>query len=149
MIIVKSELNDEVLKRLAELSKQWEGENSCFGYCANEREDIEGRELFLVYNDNEIIGYLFGICTELEETVTPLQKGTTCFEIEEIYVKKEHRSKGVGKALFEYAENYYKGSVDCITLSTATKNYKSILHFYIEVVGMTFWSAKLFKELQG
>ena len=51
------------------------------------------------------------------------------------------------KALFEYTENYHKQNVDYITLSTATKNNKSILYFYIEKMDMSFWSAKLFKKI--
>lgn len=97
--------------------------------------------------DNEIIDCLFGKFSVLKETITPIEKGTKCFEINEIYVKEKYRSLGIGKALFEYIENYYKQNVDYITLSTATKNYKSILHFYIEKMDMNFWSAKLFKKI--
>jgi len=32
-------------------------------------------------------------------------------------------------------------------LSTATKDYKRILHFYIDEMGMDFWTARLFKKL--
>ena len=145
--IEKAELNNSVLNRLIQLSQEWETENSCFGYCANSKEDIEGKDVFTACCKDEIIGYLFGSCKELEERITPLEKGIKCFELDEIYVEKEFRSKGVGKALFEYAEEYFRGTADCIILSTAAKNCKSILHFYIENAGMTFLSAKLFKRL--
>ena len=32
-------------------------------------------------------------------------------------------------------------------LGTATKNWKAILHFYLDEIGMDFWSARLFKKL--
>jgi hypothetical protein len=33
-------------------------------------------------------------------------------------------------------------------LSTATKNARAILHFYLDELGMEFWSARLFKSLE-
>jgi hypothetical protein len=32
-------------------------------------------------------------------------------------------------------------------LSTATKNWKAIFHFYLDELGMKFWSARLFKKV--
>lgn len=145
--IEKSELSESNLNAVIELSKKWEEENLTFGYCANDENDIKGSDLFLAYLNDDVIGYLFGKCIVLDEMITPLKKNSKCFEIEEIYVKKEYRSQNIGKALFEYAESYYKQTVDYITLSTATKNYKSVLHFYIDKMDMTFWSAKLFKKV--
>ncbi len=145
--IKKCELNESINK-ITKLSKEWESENLTFGYCSNDKEDIIGNDLFIACLGDEIIGYLFGKCVVLDETITPIVKGDRCFVIEEIFVKKEYRCQGVGKAIFEYAENYYKKTIDYITLSTATKNYKSILHFYIDELDMSFWSAKLFKKIQ-
>ena len=145
--INKSELNNNNIETVIKLSQEWENESLTYGYCANDKNDLIGIDLFLAYSDNEVIGYLFGKCSVLEEAITPLEEGAKCFEIDEIYVKEQYRSQGIGQALFEYVENYYKQDIDYITLSTATKNYKSILHFYIEKMDMTFWSAKLFKKI--
>ena len=139
--------NDNIIKAIIELSQKWENEALTYGYCANDKNDLIGNDLFIASLNNEIIGYLFGKSIVLEEAITPIGEGAKCFAIDEIYVKKEYRSQGVGKALFECVENYYKEKADYITLSTATKNYKSILHFYIEKLDMTFWSAKLFKKI--
>jgi len=35
-----------------------------------------------------------------------------------------------------------------LTLTTSTKNYRSILKLYVEELGMTFHSAFLFKNLE-
>ena len=59
----------------------------------------------------------------------------------------EHRNRGVGSALMAAVEAAVQPEVGWIMLSTATKNYKSILHFYIDNAGMRFWSARLFKRL--
>ena len=145
--IKKCELDDRNIKAVIALSKEWESEDLTYGYCANNKNDLIGNDLFLAYLNNEIVGYLFGKCSVLNEAITPIDKGSKCFEINEIYVKEKYRSQGIGKALFEYTENYHKQNVDYITLSTATKNYKSILNFYIEKMDMSFWSAKLFKKI--
>lgn len=144
--IKKCELDDRNIKAVIALSKEWESEDLTYGYCANDKNDLIGNDLFLAYSDAQIIGYLFGKCSVLNEAITPIDKGSKCFDINEIYVKEKYRSQGIGKALFEYTENYHKQNVDYITLSTATKNYKSILYFYIEKMDMSFWSAKLFKK---
>lgn len=146
--IKKCEWNDNSIDAVIELSRKWESEDATFGYCANDQNDLIGNVLFAAYLGDEMIGYLFGKCIVLPEAITPIEKGKKCFEIGEIYVTEKYRSKGIGQALFEFAESYYKQKVQYITLSTATKNYKSILHFYIEKMGMTFWSAKLFKVIK-
>ncbi len=145
--IRKCELSDSNIRTVIRFSQNWANEDLSFGYCANDKSDIAGSDLFLAYEGDKTIGYLFGRCRVLNKGIAPLEDGAKCFEIEEIYVKKENRSQGVGKILFEYAESFYKNTVDYITLSTATKNYKSILHFYIEKMDMSFWSAKLFKKI--
>ena len=145
--IKKCELDDRNIKAVIALSKEWESEDLTYGYCANDKNDLIGNDLFLAYSDAQIIGYLFGKCSVLNEAITPIDKGSKCFDINAIYVKEKYRSQGIGKALFEYTENYHKQNVDYITLSTATKNYKSILYFYIEKMDMSFWSAKLFKKI--
>lgn len=50
--------------------------------------------------------------------------------------------------LFDYIENVLKDEkITHIVLSTATKDYESIFNFYIKRKGMTFWNARLFKEI--
>ena len=77
-----------------------------------------------------------------------MPEGSRCFEVEELYVRPSRRSKGIGAALFRCAEKAVKGEADYITLSTATKNWRAILHFYLDELEMSFWSARLFKKLR-
>ena len=70
------------------------------------------------------------------------------FEIEELYVHPSYRSRGIGKQLMESLEKELKKKgLEMMMLSTATKNWKAIMHFYIDEVGMNFWSARLYKYL--
>jgi len=146
--IYEAKLNDELLEKLISMSAEWEEENSTYGYRKNDRSDIEGNRIFLAERDGEILGYLFGHEEKSERASSIMTDGTPYFEIEELYVVPSHRSEGVGRALYQNAEQTVKAaSIEFIMLSTATKNYKSILHFYIDELGMDFWSARLFKKL--
>ncbi|MBR3503628.1 MAG: GNAT family N-acetyltransferase [Clostridia bacterium] len=145
--IREAALTGDVLEALIALSGDWAAENSCHGYRPNAREDIEGRRVFLAEDGGRIAGYLFGKPFQSEKASSIMPDGTPCFEVEELYVVPEMRSKGVGKALMAAAEAAVKGEADFVMLSTATKNWRAILHFYIDEVGMDFWSARLFKKI--
>ena len=70
------------------------------------------------------------------------------FELEEIFVKKDYRSKVIGTLMFNALEEIIKKEgMTYITLTTSTKDYKKIMHFYIDELGMTFWHARIFKSL--
>ena len=145
--IRETPLTDPVLETLIALSRDWEAENSCHGYRANTREDIEGMRIFLAEEDGRVVGYLFGRPFRSEKTSSIMPDGTPCFEVEEIYVVPDCRSRGVGKALMDAAAQAVKGEAAYLMLATATKNWRAILHFYIDEIGMEFWSARLFKKL--
>lgn len=148
MSIHEAQLNDELLENLIAMSADWEAENGCYGYRKNDRSDIAGNRIFLAEQDGEILGYLFGHEEKSERASSIMADGTPYFEIEELYVVPNHRSEGVGRSLFQFAEQAVKSAgIDYIMLSTATKNYKSILHFYIDELGMEFWNARLFKKV--
>ena len=148
MNIYEAKLNNELLETLISMSAEWEAENSTYGYRKNDRSDIEGNRIFLAEQDGEILGYLFGHEEKSDRASSIMADGTPYFEIEELYVVPSYRSKGVGRMLFHDVEQVVKAAgIEFIMLSTATKNYKSILHFYIDELGMDFWSARLFKRL--
>lgn len=146
MEIKEVALNDETLERLILLSKEWEKEGSCYGYRQNSIDDIKDNRIFVAIDD-DIIAYLFGHKEKTKNKTTICQENDEYFVIEEIYVKKEYRNQGIGTKLFKYVENIIKDDINLIVLSTATKNYQAILHFYIEEVGMEFWHATLFKRI--
>ena len=147
MTIKETALTEEVLSELIRFSESWEAENSCWGYRANERSDIEGNRIFLAREDDRILGYLFGHCFDSENMKSIMPEGSRCFEVEELYVIPERRSEGIGKALFDCAADTVKGEADYVTLSTATKNWKAIFRFYLDQADMTFWSARMFRKL--
>ena len=76
-----------------------------------------------------------------------MPEGTPYFEVEELYVVPERRSQGIGSKLFRYAEEAVKSEAEYMVLSTATKNWRAVFHFYLDELDMTFWSARLFKRI--
>jgi len=148
MIFKEVELTDKILSELIACSEAWEQENSCHGYRKNTEEDIKGNRIFLALEDEQMVGYLFGYMDKGERKNSIYEKDEPFFEVEELYVKPELRSRGIGKQLFGYMEEKLKEEkVELILLSTATKNYKAILHFYLDELGMEFWNARLFKRI--
>lgn len=146
--IKEAPLTEEVLAELIALSEAWEAENSCYGYRANRRDDIEGNRVFLAADRERTVGYLFGHCFQSENMRSIMPEGSPCFEVEEIYVVPDRRSAGIGKALFEFAVSAVRNEAEYVTLSTATKNWKAVFHFYLDELDMTFWSARLFRRIR-
>ena len=148
MTIREVRLDDEVLSLLIRLSEDWTAENSCYGYRPNDRSDIEGNRIFLAKENDTIVGYLFGKVCQSEKMKSIMPEGTPYFEVEELYVIPEKRSQGIGEKLFRFVEDAVKDEAEYMVLSTATKNWKAIFHFYLDELGMMFWSARLFKKIK-
>ncbi len=150
IVIRETELTEAVMDTLIAFSRDWEAEQSCYGYRANTEEDLKGRRVFLAYDTdagNKPVGYLFGILESSKNASSIMPEGTPCFEAEELYVVPASRSRGIGSALFRTAAEAVRHEAEFITLSTATKNWRAILHFYLEELGMEFWNARLFMKL--
>lgn len=140
----KRNLDDKTVRALIELSKEWETENCSHGIIANEKDDLK-EPLFVAVEDSEIVGYIFGHYYVVENKTSYIDVGERCFMVDELYVLPQYRSQGIGKELFSLMEKEVKASCVYITLSTSTKDYKKILHFYAEELGMDFHSAFLIK----
>lgn len=139
--------SEELIRELIRLSEEWEAEGSCWAYRRNRRSDLEGRRFFVAESEGRILGYLFGLFEKAEKMRSIMPDGTGYFEVEELYVSPALRSRGIGGGLFRLAEETLRSETEYLLLSTATKNWRSILHFYVEEMGMDFWSARLFKKI--
>ena len=147
MIIHEVKLNNEVLEQLIRFSEDWAAENSCYGYRPNDPSDIEGNRIFFAEDSGTVTGYLFGKVYQSGQMKSIMPEPTPYFEVEELYVVPERRSQGIGAKLFRYAEEAVKSEAEYMVLSTATKNWKAIFHFYLDELEMTFWSARLFRKI--
>lgn len=148
MNILDVKLNDDILNELLSLSLAWEKEDCCYGYVANKKSDFENKRIFIVKDDNKIIAYLLGSIKKASNMNSIIKDNEKYFELDELYVLPKYRLNGIGKDLYNFAEQTIKkDNLKYIFLSTASKNYKAILHFYIDIVGMNLWSAKLYKKI--
>ena len=148
MEYIETSLTPEVLESLLQMSADWAAENSCRGYYPNEPSDIQGNRIFLALDEGAPVGYLLGKVCTAEKDSTVMKKGTPFFEVEELYVIPTRRSQGLGGALFRFVQEQVRKEAQYILLSTATKNWRAILRFYIEELDMEFWSARLFKKIE-
>ena len=147
MEIKEVKLCDSIARELIALSADWEAENISYGYRKNEYSDLDGKRIFIGTENGKVIGYLFGRLEKSKNNGAVVPDGADYFEVDEIYVKPAYRSQGVGAALFRYMEEQVRPEAEYLMLGTATKNFRAILHFYIDALGMEFWSAALFKKL--
>ena len=149
MKIYEAKPDGDLVEQLIAFSVEWERENSCWGYRANGPEDIKGKRIFLAEEEGRLIGCLLGERSEAQNSSSIMQDGTPHFEVDEIYVVPENRGRGVGSALYRFIEEAaQKEGMEYVMLTTATKDFRRILHFYIDEMGMEFWSARLFKKIR-
>lgn len=147
MVEIKRIYIEEYSEELIELSKIWCDENITNGLVANSKDDLK-EPCYAAFDNNEMVGYIFGHYYTYERKSNAIPTGSKCFDIDELYVLKEYRSKGVGGKLFKAVEEEVNKEADFITLVTSTKDYKKILYFYTEMVDMTFLYADLYKKVK-
>lgn len=102
----------------------------------------------MAVDGDNIVGYILGHYYVVNNKTSYIEVGSKCFMLDEIYVLPAYRNQGIGKELFKLMEDHVKSTCEYLTLSTSTKNYKSILHFYVDELDMTFHSAFLIKQMQ-
>ena len=149
MDIYEAPVDDATIELLTGLSRAWEAERSCYGYRANTRADIENRRVFLAVEGGRTAGYLFGhIYKDKKRSATSAEyMGCECFEVEELYVVPEMRGRGIGSALFRFAEAALMRDVEFITLNSAATNWRAALHLCADELGMEVHSARMFKRI--
>ena len=60
MTIKEIKFSERIAIQLIALSKEWEQENSCYGYRRNNSDDLKNKRIFVAADGDLICGYLFG-----------------------------------------------------------------------------------------
>ena len=144
--IRKARLDEALTARLMELSALWVAEDCSNGMVANGPEDLK-EPLWIALDGETVIGYAFGHYYTAEKRSSYILPGSRCFDLDELYVLPERRSEGIGKALYEALREEVRREAEYVTLATSTKDWRRILHFYTEEVGMDFHSAFLIQRV--
>lgn len=134
---------------IADLSKQFADECCCNGVNAESEEFYKDKRVLVATTSNNlIVGYLYFEIEREEKTRSFSKKGDQILWIEELFVLPSYRKNGAGKMLFDFAETCAKEN-KCKTMrvNAVSKDYKRLLKFYIEKLGMDFWSAFLIKRI--
>ena len=139
---------DEDIEKVIELCNEFVREGCCNGVVTNKVKDLLDQNLILAKMRGKIIGYAIVTIEQKKTTKGYSKKGDKSCFVEEIYVAKKYRCFGLGQKIFRFIENYAKNE-DCSTveLCAVSKDYSKLLSFYIDKLGMAFWSANLFKKL--
>lgn len=148
ILIKKQEFSLELIERLIPLSQDWIDEDISYGIVKNSIDDFLDKDIYVAYCNDVIIGYLLARSTIEERGNSIVKKGSKVYYIEELFVSKKYRNQNVGKRLFNIAQQYGKETgAKYIDLITSDKDYKRIFNFYINQLGMEFFSANLIKKI--
>lgn len=147
--IEKAVLTKSLMSELIALSQIWRDEAISYGIVSNTKKDFVGKDIYVAYNNrNKVIGYL--LCSffiENKQTPTIPKNSEVCY-VDELYVLKNYRNKGIGTLLFNKMNDDIKDKCDYIEVCTSTKDYEKIIHFYKDILGLNFWSAMFFTKIK-
>ncbi len=149
IVFKKEEFSLELVDKLIPLSKDWINEDISYGIVENTVDDFLDKDIYVACLDDKIIGYLLGKSSIDTKGNSVIKKDSRVYNIEEVYIINSYRNKGIGKGLFKFVEEEVSKSNDYIDLVTSDKDYKRILHFYIDELGMNFNNAYLVKKVKG
>ena len=133
---------------IADLSKQFADECCCNSIAAASEDFYKEKQVLVATSGTLIVGYLyFTIENDPVDTSYGKKEDLTLW-IQELFVLPSYRKNGGGKMLFEKAEVIAQEK-KCKSLRVygVSKDYKRLLKFYIEKLGMDFWSALLIKNI--
>lgn len=147
--IIIRKANRADLIKIQSLSVEWSDENITYGYSATSLEELEKYRVWVAEVNEIIVGYLGGYTYVSTNMKSVMSLGTTCFEIEELYVSKQYRSLKIGSLLYDtMLKELINENIMYITLVAANRNTKQLLDFYASK-DMNVFSTRLFRQISG
>lgn len=138
----------EELPLVLAMSDAFVAEGCCNGMVPDTLSELEKYEIYIALDGETPVGYAYGQAETAQRTRGQTQKDERYFEVEQIYVCPQYRAAGCGRALFETLENHARAlGCQSMQLAAVSKDYKRLLHFYVDLLGMEFWNAFLTKRL--
>lgn len=139
----------EDLTPIIELSMLWQKEDITVGYenvtwTPEKLEKKLNDYFYIVELHGVVIGYAFGeIRCGNAEPVIP--QADVYLEIHEVYIRPEHRSKGVGKELVRcLTDKACENQIERALIGSSNRRWKDTASFY-EELGFNMWYIQMYK----
>ncbi len=139
--------NAKDIKNILNMQRTWADENITYGYTPYTEKECFDRlsDYSLVAEiEGEIVGFVFGSVHE-SNNMAIIPTGRLYLEIDDIYVAKTYRNKGIGSILLnriiQVAHDY---AIENFLLYSANKNIEQILKFY-KSHGFKSWCVRMYK----
>ncbi len=137
----------EDLPALLVLSKLWSEEEITYGYAPTDEKKFSSYRCWVAEMDGQVVGYAGGTVETARRDTSIQRAGDRHFELEELYVRPNCRSKGVGRLLLERVEKEARQEgLGQLMLNAANQDYEPLLRFYLRD-GMTPHSFRMFRQL--
>lgn len=119
-------------------------EGCCTGMVYDTLDSLASHRILLALDDGQPVGYAYGSVETSSARVGRCEKGEAFYSLDEIYVVPASRSEGVGQLLFEaLRREAAKSGCRTLRLTAVNKDWRRLLHFYVDRLGMDFLWATL------
>lgn len=139
-------VRDDDICAVAELCREWAGENITRNYRADCVAELAARprKYFLVARrEGQVIGFIVADDRPVsgDPSMSDVFPGKDRFlQIQDIYVVKHWRSQGIGRSLVKAVLTIAKSDgLGCGTVYSSNRDYASTAHFY-EQCGFSMWN---------
>lgn len=123
-------------------------EGCCNGMVPDTFEYLRDWVIHVAEADGQLVGYAYGKETESRWSIGACQKGERYYDLEMLYVAPSHRGMGIGRALYETELARARSlNVSQMRLNAVNRDWKRLLHLYIDELGFNFWTATLYRDL--
>jgi len=151
MKIRKATIKDA--RKIMNLEKEWVEEGISWGVETTSKKemikDLKKGIWYIAEINGRAVAYASGQIAKADEGVNwaDLRKGQKYGNIEQIYVKRKYRKRGIGKKLTQkYLDYFKKEKVKIVKLKAVSKNLRRLIDFY-ERLGFEEKVCDMIKEL--
>jgi GNAT superfamily N-acetyltransferase len=145
-----SKFSKRYIKIIMELENKRVLENITYGLVASEEEGMLKKNndyFYIALNGKNVIGYIIGEIIE-KNIYNIFPKDISFLQVNDIYILKEYRNKGIGEKLLKIIEEKAKtNGIMHVLISTATKDAETIKRFY-DRNGYRTWTQIFFKDIE-
>jgi GNAT superfamily N-acetyltransferase len=151
MAPVIREARHDDLARIRALAETWAHDGESLGLVPTPSETLAdhlGACFFVAADGDAVVAFVYGASRVTDEAESAVfEAGSTCVEIEELYVLPAHRSAGIGAQLLDAVVDWAKQhGVRYLSAYSATRDVDRVLRFY-RSCGFKSWSVQMFREL--